>query len=381
MSKKESKTMRWAKSESRFLKSAPTRASVESVIRTDPKCAISPEQFNQNLSVIGTPAGTVNLETGIMSLAKPKEYITKLTGCSPNKDTPPTLWIKFLNEIFDSDQKLICFIQILCGYILTGLTSEQKLFFLYGTGANGKSIFLETLFYILGDYAKRAPASMFLEQRNESHPTAMAGLEGSRFVVGSEVPGGATFNVQMVKDSTGGDTITARKMRQDFRDFKPQFTILIAGNHQPRLRSVDESVRRRMVMIPFTVTIPKENRDVNLGKKLKDEAGSILQWCIEGAVQYFKHGLTIPERVSAASSEYIRNEDVIGEFIDVKLITGERCEFPNVYKCYQKWLKAQGYNYTMTERQFRKELKDRGMNIKRSNSNYILIGYSLGWDY
>jgi len=166
-------------------------------------------------------------------------------------------------------------------------------------------------------------------------------------------------------------------MRQDFTEYKPQFTILIAGNHQPRLRNVDESVIRRIVMIPFTVTIPPESRDVNLDDKLKAEGGSILQWCMEGAVAYFKHGLVIPKSIVNASREYIRNEDVMGEYIEMKLIAGERCEVSKVYTKYRDWLTAQGYNYTMTERQFRKELKDRSMNITRSNNKYVLWGYKL----
>ena len=183
---------------------------------------------------------------------------------------------------------------------------------------------------------------------------------------------------QVIKDLTGGDTITARLMRQDFFHFKPQFTILIAGNHQPRLKNVDESIIRRMIMIPFAVTVPVAKRDVNLGDKLKAESGKILNWCVEGSVQYFKYGLNIPQSVSNASASYIKNVDVVGDFIDSKLsLDGGKCKFDDVFKSYITWMQLQGHNPIKTEKQLRAELKSRNLLISRSNSKYILQGYSL----
>jgi len=366
------KLMRWVRAESKTLKSAPSRMHVESIIKTDPKCTVSPNVFDSNLRTLGTPTGTIDLKTGMMMPPSQDDYITKSTSCELVAGLPEK-WLKFLNTIFDGDQEMISFIQVLFGYTLTGLTVEEKLFFFYGTGANGKSKLLEILYYILGDYAKRAPASLLLEQRNEQHPTGMAGLEGSRGVFASETPNGKTWADQVIKDLTGGDTITARRMRQDFFEFTPQFKLLIAGNHQPRLKNVDESVVRRMVMIPFNVTIPPEQRDTQLGEKLKAEAGQILGWCVEGAVEYFKNGLQIPESVTNASREYIKNEDIIGEFIDSNMEQDAgNCEVRAIFELYKLWITSQGYNYPITERQLRKEFKDRGYSIKRSNSVYYI---------
>jgi len=185
--------------EARNLNSAGFRKSIEAVIKTDPKCAVESKIFDNNNDIIGTPEGTVDLRTGQISEALPEHNITKSTNVSL-KEARPVQWLKFLDKIFDGDAAMIAFIQRMCGYILTGLTGEEKLFFLYGTGANGKSIFLDILTFIMGDYAKRAPASLFLEQRGEEHPTALAGLCGSRLVVGSELPDGKTWKEETIKD-------------------------------------------------------------------------------------------------------------------------------------------------------------------------------------
>jgi len=363
--------------ESRGLKSAPFRKSIETMIKTDQICSVLPIIFDSNLKVIGTPSGYISLESGVLHQPDPMMLITKSTSISPQKKHP-AVWLNFLDRIFDGDADVISFIKRVCGYVLTGLAVEERMFFCYGTGANGKSKFLETLFYVLGDYARRAPSTLFLESRNEQHPTSMAGLQGARLVLGSELPAGKTWNEETLKDLTGGDTITARRMRQDFFDYTPEFTLLIAGNHQPRLKNVDESMARRITLIPFTVTIPKEERDINLGEKLRAEAGAILNWCAEGAAEYFNRGLAIPEVIQAASRAYIENEDITGEFIQLFLEpSGERVSFDEVYRAYREWLTDAGNNHIKRDRVFKKDLVERGMVFKRSNSINWIENYTL----
>ncbi len=363
--------------EAKLLKSAPFRHSVETIIKTDQLCSVLPTIFDNDTNVIGTPNGMILLETGEFVEPNRSNLITKATNVCP-ENNPPIIWLGFLKRIFADDEELIGFIKRLCGYALTGQTCEERLFFCYGTGANGKSKFLETLFYIFGDYARRAPSTLFLESRNEQHPTSMAGLQGARLVLGSELPSSKTWNEETLKDLTGGDTITARRMRQDFFDFIPQFTLMIAGNHQPRLKNVDESMTRRITLIPFNITIPKEERDQKLGEKLKAEAGAILNWCAEGAVEYFDKGLAIPNSILQASKEYIENEDITGEFIQLFLEnSGDREKFDDVYKAYREWMADAGNNHIKRDRAFKKELVERGFDIKRSNSLYWVSDYSL----
>ena len=169
----------------------------------------------------------------------------------------------------------------MCGYALTGITREHALFFLYGTGANGKSVFLNTVSGIMADYATTAPIETFIASRDERHPTDIAGLQGARLVTAFETEDGRRWAESKLKALTGGDRVAARFMRQDFFEFVPQFKLLIAGNHKPRLRAVDEAMRRRFNLVPFTVTIPEPERDKDLAEKLRDEWPGILRWMVE----------------------------------------------------------------------------------------------------
>lgn len=376
--KKKTAAVIWAKREAVGVKSAPMRMNICSMIKTDPRCSVAPEVFDSNLNLIGTSGGTVDLATGVLSTAERGQYITKSLSFAL-VDGQPELWLKFLDEIMAGDQNVVNFLQRLCGYALTGETVEQKLFFLYGTGSNGKSVFLDMLFHIFGDYGRKAPANLFLEQKNEQHPTALAGLQGARLAVGSELPAGQTWNESLIKDLTGGDVITARLMRQDFFEYKPQFTLMIAGNHQPKLKNVDEAMSRRMVLIPFNVTIPAEKRDHKLAEKLKAEAGQILSWMIAGAVEYHRSGLAIPESIKAASKSYLDDEDVLAEFLSTCCISDTPGEilFSSLYQIFKNWSKSQGIVFPWTERALRKAIKEKGYTIERSNNKYRLKGMSL----
>ena len=211
------------------------------------------------------------------------------------------------------DSELQSFLQRMIGYSLTGSTREHALFFLYGTGANGKSVFLSTIAILLGDYAKTAPASSFTASSTEQHPTDLAGLRGARFVTAIETEDGARWAESKIKSLTGGDKIAARFMRCDFFEFIPEFKLIIAGNHKPGLRSVDEAMRRRLHLIPFTVTIPQDDRDPRLAEKLRAEFPGVLDWAIRGCLEWQQHGLNPPAIVLNATADYLAGEDAIGQ--------------------------------------------------------------------
>ena len=208
----------------------------------------------------------------------------------------------------------------MAGYCLTGVTTEHALFFLYGTGANGKSVFANTLTEIMGDYATVAAMDMFMATHGDRHPTDMAGLRGARIVTSIETEQGSRWAESKLKALTGGDKITARFMRQDFFEFIPQFKLLIVGNHKPSIRNVDEAMRRRLHMIPFTVTIPPAKRDRRLPDRLLAERDGILAWALRGCLEWQETGLRPPEAVMAATEDYFEAEDALGRWIE------ERCE-------------------------------------------------------
>lgn len=366
----------WAKEQSRWLRNKTTVAAVESLARSNPASVARADAFDENRLLLGTPGGTVDLRTGELRQAERGDMITKLTACAPAPPgSRPERWLTFLHDIFDGDADLIAFMQRAAGYALTGLTTEHKLLFLYGTGRNGKSVFLNTLTHIWADYARRAAAETFLNSAVEKHSTGLAGLQGARLVAGSELPVGKTWDESVIKDLTGGDRMTARFMRGDFFDFDPQLTLMIAGNNQPSFRGVDEAIRARVVLVPFLVTIPPEKRDKALPDKLKAEGPEILRWAIDGALQWLDKGLNVPAKVEAASTEYMDDEDTLGQFL-----TDETVKDPagfvtttDLHDRFKFWCERQGL-HSWTLHTLRKELKSRGFQDHRRPHGRGFIG-------
>lgn len=369
----------WEKREGRGLRSANTVAAVASLARSNLASVTHANAFDADFLLLGTPGGTVDLKTGELRPARREDMISKLTAVTPSPaGTAASTWLKFLKEIFEGDDEIIGFLQRAAGYALTGLTSEHKLLFLYGTGRNGKSTFFETLQWIWGNYARRAAATTFLTSAGERHPTDIAGLAGARLVVGSELPKGKSWDEAVLKDLTGGDTMTARFMRGDFFDFVPQMTLMIAGNSMPSLRGVDEALRARMVLVPFAVTIPPEKRDTALGEKLRREGPAILRWAIEGALAWQQRGLDVPQRVAAASTEYLDGEDLLGQFLADETVQspGEFIFTSALHARFRQWTDLQGLA-SWSSHTFTKELKSRGLQECRRSTGRGFIGLRL----
>jgi putative DNA primase/helicase len=308
----------------RRLASAETVYAVERLIRNDRRHAATVDQWDSDPMLLNTPAGTVDLGTGTLRAHRRDDYCTKIMAASPGLQCPR--WKEFLKRVTASDDELREYVQRMLGYCLTGLTREHGLFFLYGSGANGKSVFVNTFAGLLGDYSATAPMEVFLASSFERHPTDLAGLQGARLVTAIEIEQGRRWAESKIKSLTGGDRISARFMRQDFFQYVPQFKLVIAGNHKPGLRSVEEAIRRRLHLIPFAVTIPPEERDLELPERLREEWGGILQWAIEGCLAWQRDGLCPPAIVRQATDEYLASEDVLGRWLE------ERCATGNSYK-------------------------------------------------
>jgi putative DNA primase/helicase len=297
----------------RSICSAKTIAAVERLARSDSRLAMTPDQFDRDPWLLNTPAGTVVLKTGLMREHRRKDYITKLTAAGPGGDCP--LWRKFIDRITGGNAELAAFIQRMLGYSLTGSTQDHALFFCHGGGANGKSVLLGTVANILGDYHTTAPIETFSASQNDRHPTELAALRGAHLVTATETQEGRRWDETKIKLLTGGDRISARFMRGDFFEFVPQFKLIIAGNHKPSLRTVDEAIRRRFHLVPFVVTIPPAERDVELKEKLKAEWPGILAWMIEGCLAWQREGLSPPAPVRDATAAYMDAEDSISTWL------------------------------------------------------------------
>lgn len=339
--------------------SARTVAAVVSLARSDPRIAATVEQWDEDPWILCTPDGTVDLTTGTKRPSQADDYSTKVTAVTPGGTCP--LWQNFLQRVTGGDAELISYLQRACGYMLTGVTVEHAMFFLYGLGSNGKSKFVEAVAGFMGTYHTVAQIETFTASPTDRHPTELANLRGARLVTSMETEEGRRWAESRIKALTGGDRVSARFMRQDFFEFTPAFKLAIFGNHKPGLRTVDEAIRRRMNLVPFVVVIPAVERDKNLGDKLREEWPGILAWAIEGCLAWKRDGLRPPAAVVDATEKYLDEEDTI------QLWRDESCEddvqaltpLAWLWQSWNMWAKRSG-EYAGRKRQFSQKLENLG---------------------
>jgi putative DNA primase/helicase len=293
-------------------------AGVEKFATSDRAFAVITSEWDTDVFLLGTPGGTVNLRDGALRPASSENRVTKLTAVSPAEIADCPIWLKFLYEATGCDEPLIRLLQQLCGYALTGSVVEHVMAFVYGGGGNGKSVFINTVSGILGEYASTAAMTTFTASRSDAHPTELARIRGARLVTASETEKGHAWAEAKIKALTGGDRIAARFMKQDFFEFTPQFKLIVVGNHKPTLSSVDDAIKRRFTIIPFTRTPVSPDRQ--LEQKLRAEWPMILRWMIDGCLDWQANGLLRPESVTATTNAYFDDQDVLGQWIN------ESCE-------------------------------------------------------
>jgi len=343
------------------LATSGTVGGVERLARSDRRHAATTAEWDADPWLLNTPGGVVDLKTGRMRPHERADRMTKITTATPGGDCPT--WRQFIDEVTGGDAELQAYLQRMVGYALTGSTQEHALFFLYGTGANGKSVFVNTLATILGDYATNAPMDTFMETRTDRHPTDMAGLRGARFVAAIETEQGKRWAESKVKSLTGGDKISARFMRQDFFEFYPQFKLFVAGNHKPAIRNIDEAMKRRLHLIPFTITVPPERRDKNLQQKLLAERDGILAWAVQGCLDWQRLGrLDPPQRVVEATEEYFEAEDALGRWLDERCVREPNAKSltAELFNDWRQWAEASG-EFVGAQRRFSDLLITRGL--------------------
>ena len=308
-----------------------------------------------------------------------EDYCTKITAVSPRGDCPK--FKAFLRRIMRDDDEMVVFLKRASGCCLTGDTSEQAIFFNYGVGSNGKTVFMKTLSGILGDYCLSTPIETFTETKTDRHPTELALLRSARLVTATETEAGRYWAESRIKEITGGERIAARFMHADFFEYSPEFKPWISGNHRPRLRSVGKAMRRRIKIIPFAFIIPDAERDRDFAAKLEVEWPGILQWMIDGCLEWRKNGLAPPEAVEQATNAYFAAEDGYSDWI------ADRCETSGAYQArstqlfgsWRDWAEKAGQRIG-DNKQLREEMERLGFPLKHTKTGNYYLGLRIRED-
>lgn len=360
--------------EAKFSK-ANTAAAVERFASAARCFAVSAEVWDRAPRLLGTPGGTVELDTGKLRPAKQADMITRTAATTPLPGVPKR-WMAFLNDATRGDAGLIRFLQQIAGYALSGETSEHALFFIYGAGGNGKSVWLNTLTGILGEYATTAAMETFAASKYDKHPADLAMLKGARLVTASETEDGRTWAEAKIKQMTGGDPITARFMRRDFFTYTPEFKLVIVGNHKPRLNNVDDATRRRFNIIPFIHRPAVPNPD--LEADLREEWPQILRWMIEGFLDWKQNGLIRPEVVRQATEEYFDDQDVFGQWLDECCDQGpiHRGTSARLFASWRRYAEAAGED-AGSAKSFSQTMRKRGFEAYRAAGERGFKGVDL----
>ena len=337
---------------------------------------VSDDELDTDNYLFNVKGIILNLKNGKGFPPEPTNLITKRSKFIYDKDAKCPTWDMFLLQIFNKDTDLIRFVQKAMGYSLSGDVREQCLFILWGTGANGKSTFLNVLQELFGDYACTTGTETFMKKTSEQS-NDLARLKGIRLVTTTEVEQGKALSESLIKQITGGDEITARFLYGEYFSFKPTFKIFMATNHKPKIRGADNGIWRRIKMIPFTVTIPEEQRDKTLTEKLIAENSGILNWLIQGYALWRKEGLNEPEAIRDANEEYRMDMDAVGTFVNdcFDLDASMRWRLPNqmLYQTYIKWCNANNER-VMSQKWLTMRMSEKGFKRMVSNTGRIWLG-------
>jgi len=339
--------------------------------RSEASIPILPEAMDTDPWLLNCSNGTVDLRNGTIRQHRQSDYITKLVPHDyvPGAEADCPLFEQFLLRIFDGNAAMIGFLQRLFGYSLVGQVIEHILPIFWGKGANGKSVLIEITLFVFGpDYSCKAVSDLLLAKSGNAHPIERADLHGKRFIACVETDENRRLAEGLVKELSGGDTIKARRMREDFWSFKPSHTAVLVTNHKPEVRGTDTGLWRRLRLIPFTVTIPPEEQDKRLTEKLQAEAPGILRWLVTGCLAWQRDGLGEPDEVKTATAEYRSDSDIIAAYIEDHCFVDPsvRARSSTLYADYAKWCNERGED-PKSERVFGQALTER--DFKRFTSN------------
>ncbi|MFC1782299.1 phage/plasmid primase, P4 family [Planctomycetota bacterium] len=352
-----------------------TRSQIENMLwfaaREKPICCYA-RAFDNDLWALNCLNGTIDLKTGKIKPHNAGDMLTKICPVIYDQQADQKQWLDFLYDVTNGSGPMMIFLQTAIGYSLTGDIGEEKLFFIHGPAASGKSTFVEAVKSTLGDYAQTTDFETFLQRHSVGGArNDVAQLAGARFVASIEVDEGKKLAEGLVKMLTGGDTVRARFLYQESFEFLPQFKLWLAANHAPRIKDTDAALWRRVLKVPFDYAIPKEKQNPKVKATLRNPAKSgpaILAWAVEGCLNWQRNGLIVPPEIEQATNEYRQSQNPLKDFFD------DRCEFhPNAVissaelrAAYEGYARETGLKFTLSPREFNERLKNRGCEYKQT---------------
>jgi len=348
--------------------------------QSEPGIPVRVTELDTNPWFLNCLNGTLDLKTGELLTHRKEELLTILIPTEYHPEAPCPRWLGFLDRVTDGDAKLAGYLQRAVGYSLTGDIKNQVLFFLYGLGSNGKSTFVATIRKLLGEYAERVNTDLFmLKDRNAGGPKeGLANLRGKRYVVASELEDGQRLAVGLIKDMTGGETIKADRKYEHEIEYQPTHKLWLVGNHKPVIKDTTLSIWRRMKLVPFTVTIPDDEIDMDLPTKLEGEMPGILAWAVRGCQDWRREGLSEPRAIRDATAGYRHEQDILGDFIEDCCVLNSIASIPKseLKEKYHRWCQDNSVE-PVTQRTFKSRLVERGIGEGRVGKTRLWKGIGL----
>ncbi|MFI8263700.1 phage/plasmid primase, P4 family [Streptomyces sp. NPDC085665] len=356
--------------------------SLMTELRSIPAVYVTPEEFDNRPHLLAFRNGTVDLRTGEMHPHSQEDMLTYALDIDYNPAATCRRWERFLSEVFPGDPDMPDYLRRAIGYGITGSTSEQIFMVLWGKGANGKSVFLDSLTAVFRSITRTTGFSTFEERKGGGIPNDIAALRGARLVMASEGEAGRAMSEAIIKRATGSDMIQARFLHQEFFEFKPAFLLLLATNHRPKFKSQDEGLWRRVRMVPFLRTFAPHERDYGLARTLAGEAEGIAAWAVRGAAEWYRAGLQDPQGIARASREYRETSDALAGFFPGVLERApedQRVNGSEAFTTYLEWCEAENLpaKERWTRRAFYDAMEERGITRQKTNKGIALVGIRL----
>jgi putative DNA primase/helicase len=358
------KFLNWAQtSESR----SHVMAMVEIAAAAEVTLAASVDDFDIDPLLVNCLNGTIDLRTGELADHDATRMLTHLANSSYRPGATCPRWLSFLEQV-QPDPVVREFLQRAAGYSLTGLSTAHVLLLCFGNGANGKTTFLEGLRSAYGDYAQQTPTSTLMRRKPGDASNDVARLRGARFVVATESEQDQRLAEATIKRLTGGDTLSARYLYKEFFEFTPTHTLWLATNYRPRVSGTDDGIWRRLVLIPWEITVDPDDQDPSLPQQLRDEADGILNWAIDGASVVLNAGLSIPFSISEATQQYRLEQDTLGDFIAECCVVAPDVWVSNadLYAAYSDACKRAGESLVLSNKAFTADMIKRGFRRRRA---------------